>query len=243
MQNNNGRKEWRKSQFSNHPYPEQKMFPSHDDNARKSRDEAATALIHDYQAGDAQAFNRLLDGRRYWQYIFKGLRAKGVPEAQAEDYTQQICVRLMKGLKEFRFDCTFENFLNAIIVRQAINFYRSRNKKVNGDRIKLHSLEELLATAENEKTPAFDLPDLNAPPPDAGLLYHDVRRIIAACLSLFTNKTAKLVTCLWLKGLKQRHVMALLEIPFGTVGSHLERGKNRLRHCVQKNYRASLTIV
>jgi len=211
------------------------MSASRDDSAKKLRAESAQALIREYQNGDSQAFNRLLDGCRYWQYIFKGLRAKGVPVTQAEDYTQQICVRLMKGLKKFRFDCTFESFLNTIIVKQAINFYRSRNKKVNGNRIKLQPLEELLATADNETTPAFDLPDLNAPSPDADLLCQDVRRIIAACLRLFLNKTAKLIACLWLKGLKQRHITALLQIPFGTVGSQLERGKKRLRHCVKKN--------
>jgi len=215
------------------------MSLSRDDNAKKSRDEAAQALILDYQNGNAQAFNKLLDGCRYWQYIFKSLQAKGVPATHAEDYTQEISIRLLRVLKKFRFDCTFESYLNVIIKNQAITYYRIRNQKIKGNAITLRSLEELLAPAEGAA--AFDIPDINAPPPDAGLLYDEIRQIIAACLGLFKNKTAKLVTCLALKGLKQRHITELLEIPFGTVGGYWDRGKRRLRYCFEKNYRESPT--
>lgn len=212
------------------------MPPSRDGNAKQARDEAAQALIRNYQNGDAQAFNRLLDECQYWQYIFRGLCAKGVPSVYAEDSTQKICCRLLRTLKNFRFDCTFEYYLNTIITNEAKNYYRMRHKKINGQRLQLSSLEELLAPTEEEK-PSFDIPDINSPSPDADLSYEDLRRIIAACLSSFKNKTAKLVTCLLLKGLKQRHIMTLLEIPFGTVGGHWERGKKRLRYCIKKNYR------
>lgn len=212
---------------------------SRDDDAKKSRNEAAQALIRDYQNGEAQAFTRLVD--QYWQYIFKSLRAKGVPTVCAEDYTQQICVRLMRVLKDFRFDCTFENYLNTIVKNQVINYYRMRNKRVNGNRLHLSSLEELLALADGEKPP-FDITDVNALSPEAGLFYEDLRRIIAACLRLFKSKLTKLVICLSLKGLKQRHIVALLGIPFGTVGGHWERGKKRLRYCIRKNYRERPTL-
>lgn len=206
---------------------------SRDDNAKKSRNEAAQALIRDYQNGDVQAFNRLVD--QYWQYIFKSLRFKGVPTVCAEDYTQQICMRLMRVLKDFRFDCTFESYLNKTINNQVINYYLKRNRRINGNRLRLLSLEKLLELAEEEKVP-FDIPDVKTLPPDAELLDKDLRRVVATCLRLFKNKVTKLVVCLSLKGLKQRHIVALLEIPFGMVGGHWERGKKRLRYCMRKNY-------
>jgi RNA polymerase sigma factor (sigma-70 family) len=214
------------------------MSLSRDENAKKSPAEAAQALILAYQNGDMQAFDKLLDECRYWEYIFKSLRAKGVPATYAEDFTQDICIRLMRVLKKFRFECTFEYYLNVIIQNQACNYYRKRDKRINGYRLQLLSLETLLAPAGDEKPP-FDIPDITAPPPDAGLWLEEMRQIIAACLSLFKNKMTKLVICLALKGLRQRHITALLEIPFGTVGGYLDRGKKRLRYCIMKNYQES----
>jgi RNA polymerase sigma factor (sigma-70 family) len=208
-----------------------------DDETAKLRADAAKKLILEYQNGDLQAFNRLIGEFKYWQYIFKALRAKGVPAADAEDYTQQICMRLTKGLKKFRFACPFESYLNTIVKNQMVNYYRRGLRLENGKKVKRRfmSLDDLIATDEDEAT-LMALPNAGMPLPDDDLLFQELRRVIGTCLELFKNKTIKLVTSLWLYGIKQRQIAALLQLPLGNVGVNLHRGQQRLRHCVRKNY-------
>lgn len=214
------------------------MSPHRNDNAKEWRTAAVKQLILDYQDGNQRAFDRLMQEYNYWEYIFKYLRAKGVPAAEAEDYTQQICIRLMQGLKKFRFDCPFESYLNLIVNRQAINHYRRGVQTANGEKFRLQfiSLDEPIATEEIDATLVDRLPNSAATPPDANLRVDDLRRIVGACLQLFTNKTIKLITCLWLSGLKQRQTATLLQISTGAVGGHLYRGQKLLRDCVKKKY-------
>lgn len=214
------------------------MSPHRDDKATALRAAAVKQLILDYQDGDQRAFNRLMDEYEYWKYIFKALCAKGVASAEAEDYTQQICIRLMEGLKKFRFDCPFESYLTLIVKRQAINHYRRGVQTANGEKFRLQfiSIDEPASTEENETTLGERTPDHKAPQPDDDLLLQELRRVAGACLQLFTNKTIKLITCLWLHGLKQRQTAELLQISTGAVGGHLYRGQKLLRDCVKKKY-------
>ncbi len=214
------------------------MSPHRDDKAKEWRAAAANQLILDYQAGSQRAFNRLMDEYRYWEYIFKALCAKGVASAAAEDYTQQICMRLMEGLKKFRFECPFENYLNLIVRRQAINHYRRGVQTANGEkfRIQFIALDEPISTEEPETTLVDRVPNPSAALPDANLRFEELRRVVGACLQSFMNKTIKLITCLWLHGLKQRQTAVLLQISTGAVGGHLHRGQKLLRECVKKNY-------
>jgi RNA polymerase sigma factor (sigma-70 family) len=206
---------------------------SYRDDAKELRDEAINKLIRDYQHGDGNAFNRLMWQYNYWEYIYKALRAKRVPAAEAEDYTQQICMRLVNGLKKFRFECTFESYLSLIIRNQVINDYRRRLKLRQRQFL---SLEALVETDEKEKRLIDRLPNPNASLADENLLWQELHRVVGACLRLFKNTTVKLITCLWLYGMKQRQMAALLELSLGVVGSNLYRGQKRLRICLRKNY-------
>jgi RNA polymerase sigma factor (sigma-70 family) len=214
------------------------MSPRRDDQAKELRAAAVKQLILDYQAGDQRAFNRLMDEYEYWKYIFKALCAKGVASAEAEDYTQQICMRLMEGLKKFRFECPFESYLNLVIKRQAINHYRRGVQTANGEKFRLQfiAIDEPVSTEEPETTLADRVPNPSAALPDAYLQLDELRRVVGACLQSFANKTIRLITCLWLSGFKQRQTAALLQITTGAVGGHLYRGQRMLRDCVKNNY-------
>ncbi|MDZ7360004.1 MAG: sigma-70 family RNA polymerase sigma factor [candidate division KSB1 bacterium] len=201
--------------------------------AKELRAEAVNRLIRNYQQGDGNAFNQLMRQYNYWQYIFKALRAKRVPVAEAEDYTQQICMRLMNGLKTFRFECSFESYLGLIIRNQVINDYRRRLKLIKRQFL---SLDELMTSDGVEKSLIDQLPNPNALLADENLLWQELHRVVGACLRLFKNVAVKLITCLWLYGMKQRQMAALLELSPGVVGSHLYRGQKRLRICIRKNY-------
>lgn len=214
------------------------MATDRDDEAGAARAEAVKKLILDYQNGDRRAFNRLLDTHQYWQYIFKALRFSGVAEAEAKDYTQQICLRLMNGLKKFRFECPFESYLSLIIRNQLINHYRRHRKLENGVEFKLQflSLEQAVASDDREQSFIVQLPNPNTSLPDAEMQFKELSRVVGECLKTFKNKTVKVITSMWLDGLKQREIAELSGLSLGAVGGYLFRGQKRLRYCVKKNY-------
>lgn len=201
-----------------------------------SRDDEVKKLILDYQNGEQRAFSRLMDKYGYWRYIYKSLCARGIPSPEAEDYTQQICTRLIHGLKEFRFACSFEGYLNIIIKRQVINY------RIKKRRTKPHvSIFEQILTGDDQEIRLDIIENKNASLPDAELKVNELRLTIKSCLNSFINKTAKLIVCSWLYGLKQRQIAGLLRISFSTVGNHLHRGKQRLRYCLRKGAYAKAT--
>jgi RNA polymerase sigma factor (sigma-70 family) len=214
------------------------MSPHRDDQAKEWRAAAVKQLILDYQDGNQRAFDRLMEEYKFWEYIFKYLCAKGIPSVEAEDYTQQICIRLMQGLKKFRFECPFESYLNLIVKRQAINHYRRGIQIANGEKFRLQfiAIDEPISTEETDAALIDRVPNPSAALPDANLQFDELRRVVGACLRAFVNKTIKLITCLWLSGLKQRQTAALLQITTGAVGGHLYRGQRMLRDCVRKKY-------
>jgi RNA polymerase sigma-70 factor (ECF subfamily) len=197
---------------------------------KKKSDEDA-ALIRAYQQGDDWALNQLIG--KYRDYIFRIFRYKEVPVQAAEDCTQDICIKLIEGLKRFRFECDFKAFLDTAINRKVIDFYRQQAR----ERL-IMSLNKPV-TDEEEASTLFDkLENLNhAEGPEEQMDYQDLLRVIGSCLKKFGNQKMRILLCLWLKGLKIREMAELLGIGERDANVTLLRGKEKLRNCVAKYYR------
>ena len=63
------------------------------------------ALIRAAQAGDAQAFEQLLE--RHYETLYRFAYKWCGNRADAEDVTQQACVKLARALASYRFESTF----------------------------------------------------------------------------------------------------------------------------------------
>jgi RNA polymerase sigma-70 factor (ECF subfamily) len=187
------------------------------------------ALIRAHLNGDPEALNQLI--KRYYQYIFKILRHKGVSEPDAEDYTQNICLRLIESLDSFRFDCAFKTYLDRTINHQVIDHYRKKSRKMQDSLFTL-----VLAESGSEASLIDQISDPSAELPDQALDYGNLRRIVQLCLGLITNELTLNLVCLWLKGMKRRQMAELLNLKIGTVHGTLERGKAQLRECVKQRY-------
>lgn len=85
-----------------------------------------TGLIRSAQSGDGQAFAQLLanayDNLYRFAYRWCGNRA------DAEDITQQACIKLAQSLGQFRFDAAFSSWLYRLVINCAKDWYRSQNR-------------------------------------------------------------------------------------------------------------------
>ncbi len=82
------------------------------------------ALIRRAQAGDPQAFECLLE--RHYDMMYRFAYKWCGNRADAEDVTQQSCMKLARSLGQFRFDAAFSSWLYRVVVNCARDWARSQ---------------------------------------------------------------------------------------------------------------------
>ncbi len=85
-----------------------------------------TALIRAAQGGDAGAFEALLEAHYDTLYRF-AYKWSGNP-ADAEDVTQQACIKLAGALSSYRFESAFTTWLYRVVVNCAKDWARSQGR-------------------------------------------------------------------------------------------------------------------
>ncbi|WP_045857004.1 RNA polymerase sigma factor [Teredinibacter purpureus] len=83
-------------------------------------------LIKAAQSGDSAAFESLLQLHYDRMYRF-ACKWCGNP-TDAQDITQQACLKLARSLGQFRFDASFTTWLYRLVVTCAIDWHRSETK-------------------------------------------------------------------------------------------------------------------
>ena len=182
-------------------------------------------LIRQYQQGDRTALKTLY--QRYYQYVYSVLIVKGVPALEAEDFTQDIFLRMVNALLHFSGDSTFLTYLQRSITHRLIDFYRKRRTR------ELQSSRAFVDLHEGEVSSARPLGVLACA---SGIETAELDEAVRNCLARETNASCRVVLALWLDGFKLRQIAHVLSLPPGTVNSHLARGRARLRRCLEKQY-------
>lgn len=84
------------------------------------------ALIQAAQNGEAQAFEALLT-QRYQQIYRFAFRWAG-DRADAEDITQQACIKVANTLSSFRFEAAFSTWLYRLVINCAKDWLKSQRR-------------------------------------------------------------------------------------------------------------------
>lgn len=89
------------------------------------------ALIRAAQAGDAAAFEALLE--RHYDTLYRFAYKWCGNRADAEDVTQQSCLKLARGLDQYRFESAFTSWLYRVVVNCAKDWARSEGRHTAED--------------------------------------------------------------------------------------------------------------
>jgi RNA polymerase sigma factor (sigma-70 family) len=145
------------------------------------------------------AFGELV--RRH-QGTVRGLlrKATGGDDAQGEDLTQEAFLRAFAGLATYRGGAQFASW----VCRIALN---------------------LLSSAERKKRPEAPMESIASSPADALIFLHDLEGALAQLRS--EERTAFLLTAR--DELTQQEAAKRLAWPLGTLKTHVNRGKQKLR--------------
>lgn len=97
--------------------------------------DATRPLIEAAQAGDRQAFARLVEAEYDVIYRF-ALKWCGVKE-DAEDIAQQACIKLAQVIGQFRFESAFHTWLYRLVINCAKDWQKSqgrhRRERIDGE--------------------------------------------------------------------------------------------------------------
>ena len=85
-----------------------------------------SALLRRAQSGDQRAFALVIDG--CYNQVFRFALNYCGQRQDAEDITQQACIKLAKNLSSFRFESAFNTWLYRLVINCAKDWYRQQNR-------------------------------------------------------------------------------------------------------------------
>lgn len=83
-------------------------------------------LIKGAQNGDAKAFERLVN--QYYKVMFKMAFLWCRNQTDAEDITQNACIKLARGIGSFNFEAAFTSWLYMLVINTAKDWYKKQNR-------------------------------------------------------------------------------------------------------------------
>lgn len=83
------------------------------------------------QGGDAFAFEKIVEG--HYDAMFKMAYKWCGNQNDAQDITQDACLKLARGINSFRHDCAFSSWLYRLVINTAKDWYKAQNRHPKGD--------------------------------------------------------------------------------------------------------------
>ncbi len=144
----------------------------------------------------------------------------------AEEATQDVFVKVFRGLKNFRFKSNFNTWLYRITINTAINIYRKYAR---------HGAASLQYDEQKDiRTVAPETQRLEADQKDAGML-------ITALLDNISPEHRSCIMLREIEGLDYKEMAGALEIPLNTVRTRLKRAREALiAYCRKEGIRYEL---
>jgi RNA polymerase sigma-70 factor (ECF subfamily) len=160
-------------------------------------------LVRQAQAGSSQAFARLVDAHQQGLRAF--LRRLSGNWAEADDLAQEAFVAAWTDIRRFREGHAFRTWLCGIGYRKFLMAQRTARRQRRRDASALEHQDGVSSELSTEER--LDL--------------------LRALHSLPVDQRAAVALCL-AAGFSHAEAAAALELPLGTVKSHVQRGRSRL---------------
>jgi RNA polymerase sigma-70 factor (ECF subfamily) len=186
---------------------------------RPPRDGAAEhALIDRCRRGDETAFRELVD--QYKGLVFALIARSITNRARAEEVAQDVFLKVHKGLPYFRGDAK----LSTWIYRIAINALSQERP-------------ELATTSLDETDAGDDRPRHQPGADDPAFGDLVLKDRLQKAIERLPLQYQVLVNGHYLKGMRYEDLAEALDLPMGTVKTHLHRAKRQLRVLLETEFR------
>jgi RNA polymerase sigma-70 factor, ECF subfamily len=185
------------------------------------QDEAA--IIGELRSGSEEAYEWLI--AHYHQPVYSLVYRILNDPADAADTTQEVFLKVYRGIKRFNGDSSLKTWIYRIAVHEASNqrrwWFRHKRKE--------DSMETPIASDEgNELTLEATLVDAGQSPFEQ-FEHEEVRARVEAELKQVPEPYRTAVVLRDIEGLAYEEIAAVLDVSLGTVKSRLTRGREALR--------------
>ena len=189
---------------------------------------AEAQFIERLRAGEAAAFNRLVEERSGEVY---GLlyRLTEDPE-EARDLTQETFLRAFQAIAHFRGEADLRTWLYRIAINQARNRWRWWRRRRRSDTVSLDA-----STGEDGQPLGLRLCDTSQADPEQTTLARERETRLRTALQSLGRAYRETVILRDIEGLSYEGIAATLEISVGTVKSRLARGRLELRRKLESS--------
>lgn len=174
-------------------------------------------LIGRCRQGDETAFRELVD--QYKNLVF-GLIARSVSDrSRAEELAQEVFLKVHRGLPYFRGESKLSTWIYRIVIN-AVSQERPA-----------------LATLSLDDVNKEDQPRHQPVSDDRAFSDLVLRDRLQKAIEQLPIQYQVLINGHYMKGMRYEELAAALELPMGTVKTHLHRAKRQLRHLLETEYR------
>jgi RNA polymerase sigma-70 factor (ECF subfamily) len=182
--------------------------------------QAETDLVERCRGGDRRAFADLVD--RYKVLVFNLVDRMIFDKALVEDLAQEVFMRVYQGLLGFRG----ESKLSTWIYRVAYNVCVAELERAQ-HRVDVVSIDD----KADEEGPRLDLRD-DRQDVEAMLSQIDFGRTIQKLLDRLPPRYKAMLTLYYLQEMSYEEIGEVMNLPLGTVKTHLHRAKQILRNMI-----------
>jgi RNA polymerase sigma-70 factor, ECF subfamily len=173
------------------------------------------SLIREILAGQKEEFQRLINHyqNKIYNYIYKIIQNR----TDAEDITQETFIKAYFGLRSFKKEFKFSTWLYKIATNCCWNFLKKKKP--------LSLKDEILDLAESQNKN-----------PLQKIVEHDELIIIKKALIQLDPKYKIVIALYYFDELSLKEISQVLNLPEGTVKTHLYRAKNKLKNILEAMY-------
>lgn len=170
------------------------------------------ALIKDAQAGNELAFNKLFE--KYKNFVFIVLNQFLDDEDEAKELVNIVFLKVYNKLSTFTAYDSFGGWLRVISNRTAIDYLRNIHNNPN------YVEEESIGL----------IPDSSTGSVESDLVNHDTYEQLIKEVEKFPESARKVFKLFYMNDQSVEQIAKRLNMPKGTVKSHLSRTRRRLKN-------------
>jgi RNA polymerase sigma-70 factor (ECF subfamily) len=188
------------------------------------------SIIADLKAGSEQAYNWLVS--HYHQPVYSLVYRILTDPADAADTTQEVFLKVFRGMKRFNGECSLKTWLYRIAVHEASNqrrwWFRHKSKET--------SMEAHVDHEGNSFGLCDTLVDRRETPLEL-FAHEEVRARVEQELQQVPEPYRTAVVLRDIEGLSYEEIAEVLQISLGTVKSRLIRGREALKKRLEAYFR------
>ena len=181
-------------------------------------DRTEALLIADLCEGDETALAPLVE--RYKRMVYRLAVQITKNHADADDVMQETFIKVYRSIHTFRRDAAFETWLYRIVVNEALNFVKRRERR-------RECTFETATEAEYEATARYRAQLANDPQAHAEKA--ELRQYVTEAVNSLPLKHRTVVILHEFEGLTHAEIASILNCSEGTVRSRLHYARKKLR--------------